>query len=47
MALGKQAKILNDTQIHAMLGAIEGWRYPFRDRVMILLSVTCGRKSAG
>jgi hypothetical protein len=44
-ALGKQAKILNDRLIHVMLGAIEGRRYPLRQRVMILLSVTYGLRA--
>ena len=42
---GKQAKILSEAQIRAALAAIEGTRYPLRDRVMILLSVKAGLRA--
>ena len=36
---GKQAKILSDKQIKAVLGALEGSRNGFRNRLMLLLSL--------
>jgi integrase len=42
---GKQAKILKDGQIKAVLGAVAGRRYPIRDRVMVLLSVKAGLRA--
>ena len=45
MALGKQAKILTDKQIRAVLAELENRRYPLRDRVMFLLSVKSGLRA--
>ena len=42
MALGKQAKILSDKQVRAVLAELETRRYPLRDRVMFLLSIKAG-----
>src|SRR5262249_7889989 len=39
---GKQAKVLTDSQIKAVLAAVEDRRYPLRDRVMVLLSIRAG-----
>ena len=35
MGQGKQAKVLTETQIKAVLAAVDGRRYPKRDRVMV------------
>jgi hypothetical protein len=35
MGQGKQAKVLTETQIKAVLAAVDGRRYPKRDRVML------------
>jgi integrase len=43
--LGKQAKILTERQIKAVLGAVKTRRYPERDRVMVLLSVKAGLRA--
>jgi integrase/recombinase XerD len=45
MSQGKQAKILNEAQIKAVLHHIESSRYPARDRVMVLLSVKAGLRA--
>lgn len=45
MALGKQAKIVSDRQVRALLAEIEFHRYPLRDRVMVLLSVKAGLRA--
>ena len=37
---GKQAKIVSPTQERAILGYLATTRYPARDRVMFLLSMT-------
>ena len=42
---GKQAKVLTDAQIRAVLAAVEGRRYPLRDRVMVLLSIRAGLRA--
>ena len=40
---GRQAELLNDTQVKACLGwCDERRRYPHRDRVVVLLSVRAG-----
>jgi integrase/recombinase XerC len=39
MALGKQAKILTDKQVRAVLAELDTRRYPIRDRVMFLLGL--------
>jgi len=43
--LGKQAKVLTDKQVRTALAAVEGRRYPARDRVMVLLSVKAGLRA--
>jgi integrase/recombinase XerC len=45
MALGKQAKILTDKQVRAVLAELENRRYPLRDRVMFLLSIKAGLRA--
>lgn len=42
MAQHKQAKVLSEQQVRAVLKFVEGTRYPLRDRVMVLLSVRAG-----
>jgi integrase len=45
MALGKQAKILTDKQIRAVLAELDTRRYPLRDRVIFLLSIKAGLRA--
>jgi integrase len=45
MALGKQAKILTDRQVRAVLAELDTRRYPLRDRVMFLLSMKAGMRA--
>jgi integrase/recombinase XerD len=45
MALGKQAKIINDRQVRAVLAELSTRRYPLRDRVMFLLSIKAGMRA--
>src|ERR1700751_5928212 len=45
MALGKQAKILTDKQIRAVLAELDTRRYPLRDRVMFLFSIKAGLRA--
>jgi integrase/recombinase XerD len=45
MALGKQAKILSDKQIRAVLAELDTRRYPLRDRVIFLLSIKSGLRA--
>src|SRR5580704_2201712 len=45
MALGKQAKILSDKQIRAVLAELDTRRYPLRDRVIFLLSIKAGMRA--
>src|SRR2546423_11612481 len=42
---GKQAKIVSPTQERAILGYLETTRYPYRDRVMFLLSMKAGLRA--
>jgi integrase len=44
-ALGKQAKILTDKQVRAVLAELDTRRYPLRDRVIFLLSIKAGMKA--
>jgi integrase/recombinase XerD len=37
--------LLTDAQIRAVLAAVEGRRYPLRDRVMVLLSIRAGLRA--
>jgi integrase/recombinase XerC len=45
MALGKQAKIISDKQVRAILAELETRRYPLRDRVMFMLSLKAGLRA--
>ncbi len=45
MALHKQAKIINDRQVRAVLAELDTRRYPLRDRVMFLLSIKAGMRA--
>jgi integrase/recombinase XerC len=45
MALGKQAKIITDRQVRAILAELATRRYPLRDRVMFLLSMKAGMRA--
>jgi integrase/recombinase XerC len=45
MALGKQAKILTDKQVRAVLAELDSRRYPLRDRVMFMLSLKAGMRA--
>src|SRR5260370_29509249 len=45
MALHKQAKIINDRQVRAVLAELDTRRYPLRDRVMFLLSIKAGLRA--
>ena len=45
MALGKQAKILTDKQIRAVLAELDTRRYPLRDRLMFLFSIKAGLRA--
>jgi integrase/recombinase XerC len=45
MALGKQAKIISDKQVRAVLAELASRRYPLRDRVMFLLSMKAGMRA--
>jgi integrase/recombinase XerC len=45
MPLGKQAKVLSDKQVRAVLAELDTRRYPLRDRVMFLLSMKAGMRA--
>jgi integrase/recombinase XerC len=45
MALGKQAKILTDKQVRAVLAELDTRRYPLRDRTMFMLSLKAGMRA--
>src|SRR5712671_249608 len=45
MALGKQAKIITDRQVRAVMAELAARRYPLRDRVMFLLSLKAGMRA--
>src|SRR5262249_4911814 len=45
MALGKQAKIIGEKQVRAVLAELDTRRYPFRDRVLFLLSIKAGMRA--
>jgi integrase len=45
MALGKQAKIISDKQVRAVLAELAARRYPLRDRAMFLLSMKAGLRA--
>jgi integrase len=45
MALGKQAKIIGDRQVRAVLAELDARRYPLRDRVMFLFSIKAGMRA--
>jgi integrase/recombinase XerC len=45
MALGRQAKILTDKQVRAVLAELDTRRYPLRDRAMFMLSMKAGLRA--
>lgn len=45
MGLGKQAKILNRSQVEAVLNHISGRRYGLRNQVIFLLSIRAGLRA--
>lgn len=45
MALTKKAKLLNDSQVKAVLAYLETTRYPVRNRLMFLLSIKAGLRA--
>jgi integrase/recombinase XerD len=45
MALGKQAKIVTDKQVRAVLAELDTRRYPLRDRTMFMLSLKAGMRA--
>src|SRR5262245_61505099 len=45
MALGKQAKIIGDKQVRAILAELDTRRYPIRDRAMFLFSLKAGLRA--
>src|SRR5882762_10263428 len=45
MALGKQAKILTDKQVRAVLAEIDTRRYQLSARVMFVLSIKAGMRA--
>ena len=45
MALGRQAKIITDKQVRAILVELDRRRYQLRDRVMFLLSIKSGLRA--
>jgi integrase/recombinase XerD len=45
MALGKQAKIITDKQVRAVLAELDTRRYPLRDRTMFMLSLKAGLRA--
>src|SRR5712691_10063347 len=42
---GKQAKVLSPTQERAIVGFLDTTRYPYRDRVIFLLSIKAGLRA--
>src|ERR1700731_3102210 len=44
-ATGKQAKVLSDKQVRAVLAELDTQRYPLRDRMMLLLSIKAGMRA--
>jgi integrase/recombinase XerD len=45
VALGKQAKIISDKQVRAVLTELDTRRYPLRDRAIFLLSIKAGLRA--
>jgi integrase/recombinase XerC len=45
MPLGKQAKVISDKQVRAVLAELDARRYALRDRVMFLLSMKAGMRA--
>ena len=45
MALGKQAKIISDKQVRAVLTELDTRRYPLRDRAMFIFSLKAGMRA--
>src|SRR5258708_10325041 len=42
---GKQAKVVSPTQERAIVGYLDTTRYPYRDRVIFLLSIKAGLRA--
>ena len=45
MALGKQAKIISDKQVRAVLAELDTRRYPLRDRTIFMFSLKAGMRA--
>src|SRR5215831_15535969 len=45
MALGKQAKIISDKQVRAVLAELDTRRYPLRDRAIFMFSLKAGMRA--
>jgi integrase/recombinase XerD len=45
MALGKQAKIISDKQVRAVLVELDTRRYPLRDRTIFMFSLKAGMRA--
>jgi integrase/recombinase XerC len=45
MPLGKQAKVVSDKQVRAILAELDSRRYPLRDRVIFLFSLKAGLRA--
>src|SRR5215469_16451465 len=45
MALGKQAKIISDKQVRAVLAELDTRRYPLRDRLIFMFSLKAGMRA--
>ena len=45
MALGKQAKIVGDKQVPAVLAELDTRRYPLRDRTIFMFSLRAGLRA--
>jgi integrase/recombinase XerD len=44
MALGKQAKIISNKQVRAVLAELDTRRYPLRDRAIFMFSLKAGMR---
>src|SRR3954469_8847332 len=45
MALGKQAKIISEKQVRAVLAELDSRRYPLRNRVLFMFSLKAGMRA--
>jgi integrase len=45
LALGKQAKIISDKQVRAVLAELDTRRYPLRDRLIFMFSLKAGMRA--